>query len=363
MIYNVYFHPLAKFPGPKSNAATRIPYMYMTMTGNLPHTVKALHNKYGPVVRTAPDELSFITDGQDWKAIYGTRPGHSQKQKDFSFYQDGIDGHPNIIRSNDADHSRFRRLLSHAFSDNSLRGQEPIIQGYVDLLIRRLREMSESDKPVDLVSWYNFTTFDVIGDLAFGEPFNCLSNSNYHPWVKMVFDNVKAGTLAMMSRRLAGAKLLDFLIPKSLIAAKESFDNLTKEMVDERVKKSNDRPDFFANILKHNSTAKGFSHGELYSNTSILIIAGSETTATLLSGATYLLMRNPEVMAKLQEEIWGTFKSDAEINLESCNNLRYINAVLTEALRLYPPVPVGLPRWVDAQGDTVAGEFVPGGVS
>jgi hypothetical protein len=49
---------------------------------------------------------------------------------------------------------------------------------YFDLLIKRLYE--NYAKPINSVNWYNFTTFDIIGDLTFGEPFGCLENSKMH---------------------------------------------------------------------------------------------------------------------------------------------------------------------------------------
>ncbi|KAJ5111054.1 hypothetical protein N7532_001589 [Penicillium argentinense] len=362
IIYNVYFHPLSKYPGPRLMAATRIPYMQVVIGGRYAQRLKELHAKYGDVVRIAPDELSFI-DGNAWKAIYGTRPGHSQKQKDYRFYTPTVTNTSSIIQSNDIDHTRFRRLLSHAFSDSSLRGQEPIIKCYVDLLIQRLHENADNGtKPLNMVAWYNYATFDIIGDLAFGEPFDCLKNSEYHEWVKLIFSEIKFSAYANVSRRLPASKLLLPLItPKRVMTQKEWHRQLTTEKVMGRLEKNNERPDFYANILKHNGTEKGFSVGEMIANGSTLIIAGSETTATLLSGVTYLLLKNPRVLAKLQEEVRGAFKSEAQISFESCNRLEYCLAVLTEALRVYPPVGVGLPRIVDPQGDVIAGEWVPGG--
>ncbi|KAJ5334645.1 isotrichodermin C-15 hydroxylase [Penicillium brevicompactum] len=363
VIYNVYFHPLAKFPGPFSMAASRLPYLYMVATGNAPHLTTALHRKYGSVFRIAPDELSFVTDGEAWKRIYATRPGHGQKQKDHRFYQGSVDGHPSILLSGDQDHAFVRRSLSHAFSDSSLRGQEPYIQNYVNLLIHRLRERSHKEAvPVDLVSWYNFATFDIIGDLSFGEPFGCLKNSEYHPWVSMIFDNVKAGTICRVITRLpGGSTLLGLFAPQSLIDAKDNHEKLTVEKVDARVEKSNDRPDFFANILKHQNTEKEFPRGKLYSNASFIIVAGSETVATILAGTTYLLLKNPKALAKMQHEIRTAFKSDDEINMDSTSQLRYTQAVINESLRVFPPVPIGLPRYVDAQGDIIDGHWVPAG--
>ncbi|KAL6229195.1 hypothetical protein BDW75DRAFT_225493 [Aspergillus navahoensis] len=362
VIYNIYFHPLAKYPGPMFMAATRIPYMQLILGGQFPQTIKKLHREYGDVVRIAPDELSFI-NGDAWKAIYGTRVGHGQKGKDFRFYSPTAGGAPSIIVSNDVDHSRFRRLMSHGFSDTSLRTQEPIIKAYIDLLMKRLRENCEGGrKAVDLVKWYNFTTFDIIGDLAFGEPFECLKNSDYHKWVSILMSQIRTATYANVARRLPGSLyLLKFITPKYIIAEKDTHVELTKQKVKARLSKTNDRPDFFSNILKHENTEKGFSFQELVTNGSTLIIAGSETTATLLSGVTYLLLKNPRVLSKLQDEIRSTFIDDSEINLASCNKLEYCLAVLTEALRVYPPVAPGLPRIVDAQGDMIAGNWVPGG--
>jgi cytochrome P450 len=98
-------------------------------------------------------------------------------------------------------------------------------------------------------------------------------------------------------------------------------------------------------------------------NASTLIIAGSETTATLLSGVTYLLLANPSTLEKLTDEVRTTFKSDDEITLTSVGNLTYMLACLNEAMRRYPPVPIGLPRAVPKGGATIAGLAVPENVS
>lgn len=102
---------------------------------------------------------------------------------------------------------------------------------------------------------------------------------------------------------------------------------------------------------------------KLQSNSSILIIGGSETTATLLSGVTYFLLTNPEAMAKLTAEVRGAFKSEDEIDFVSVSTLPYLLACLDEALRMYPPVPTGLPRVVPKGGAKISGNYVPEGVS
>lgn len=105
------------------------------------------------------------------------------------------------------------------------------------------------------------------------------------------------------------------------------------------------------------------SEDELVSNSYVLIIAGSETTATLLSGVTFYILTVPGVMDKLKAEIRGAFAAEAEITWSAVNQLPYTLAVLNEGLRMYPPVPFGFPRMVEGLGDFVCGRWIPGGVS
>ena len=102
---------------------------------------------------------------------------------------------------------------------------------------------------------------------------------------------------------------------------------------------------------------------EIISTFGILLIAGSETTATLLSAATYYLLINKEVLDKLVTEIRTAFENEDEITMVSVNKLKYELAVLDEAMRIHPPVPIGSMRITPPQGAMVNGEWVPGGVS
>ena len=91
--------------------------------------------------------------------------GH-KKAKEAEFNKDPLDHatldkehrEHNIISSNNENHRRQRRLLSHAFSEAALRHQEPLLQGYVDLFVKRLKEQAKAEGPVDISKWLNFTT-------------------------------------------------------------------------------------------------------------------------------------------------------------------------------------------------------------
>lgn len=105
------------------------------------------------------------------------------------------------------------------------------------------------------------------------------------------------------------------------------------------------------------------SREEIGATTEVLLLAGSETTATLLCGATFCLLKNPDSLGKLTDEVRNAFSSTADMTVKSLARLPYLQACLDEALRFYPPVPGTLARRVIPQGDVVNGQFIPGNVS
>jgi cytochrome P450 len=155
-IYNIYFHPLAKYPGPLLAKISPIYSIWGLFRGRWPFDVHQLHLKYGPVVRLMPSELAF-TDPQAWKDIYGHRQGHPQFHKDpihVGSVQD-IPGSTTLTMADDENHARQRRTLAHAFSQKALLEQETIIRGYVDLLVAKLTPLAASGKAVNMCDWFS----------------------------------------------------------------------------------------------------------------------------------------------------------------------------------------------------------------
>ncbi|KAK3388721.1 cytochrome P450 [Sordaria brevicollis] len=378
-LYNLHLHPLRSFPGPLLHRASLFPYLYHQLTGRLPYTVHTLHRQYGPIVRISPNSLSF-SDPQAWKDIYGHRAhGEEEFAKPRVFYRLKTIP-PSLLSETRENHSTLRRLMAHGFSERSMRAQEGLIGGYVDELVRGLKRHcfgapgqqegeegkeeggKEGKKKVaqNMVAWYNWTTFDVIGDLAFGEPFGCLEKAEYDPWVDAIGKSIRFGSV-LLAIRLLG--LEDWVMPvlRRLSDRSRRFHlRRTMDKLERRVNLKMERPDFLEGLLRKREEW-GMDMQRLAANASLLIVAGSETTATLLSGATYLLLKHPEAMKKLTEEVRSTFKSDEEITLSSVNSLEYMLACLNEAMRHYPPVPIGMPRVVPKGGAKVAGTFVPQG--
>lgn len=365
-VYSLHLHPLSRYPGPKLAAITPLVHLLWDIQGKQHSIIKKLHDKYGDVVRIAPNSLAYRA-APAWKDIYGHRKkGHKIFRKDPALYAPTPNGVNAIITANDQEHARMRRLLTHAFSNKALREQEGILHVYADMLTDKLNGLfGDSSTPViDLTRWFNFTTFDLIGDLAFGEPFDCLSNDRYHWWVLTILDAVKASAyLKIFWFYPILFPLVSILIPKHLLKKRTDTFNLSVDKVHRRLQRQTTRPDFTSYILKHTTDGKGLSLSEIDANAGVFVLAGSETTAALLSGCVYYLLRNPDKYSQLVAEIRGAFDKVSDIKLSSIAELPYLNAVLTETLRIYPPIPAMLPRIVPEGGAVINGHYVPGGVS
>lgn len=132
--------------------------------------------------------------------------------------------------------------------------------------------------------------------------------------------------------------------------------------VQRRIKKGSEHRDFLHYILTANDD-KGMSTEEINVNAFSLSGAGSESTATAMSGAIFLLLAHNPVYVRLIQEIRSAHAAEVDITLASTHQLEYLDAVITETLRMYPPVAITLPRQVPTNGEVIAGAFVPPGTT
>ncbi|KAL7804862.1 cytochrome P450 [Trichoderma aethiopicum] len=360
VIYNLFFHPLRHFPGPKLWAIHYGFYARLELSGNGHKLMIPMHQKYGPVVRVAPDHLSFCHPDAMNDLCSHRKPGQLENghEKVRTMLLSG-----SIIDANRENHSRLRKSMANGFSNQAMIDQQPLILAYVEKLFAKLDEEIAKGEKIDMVARYNWTTFDIIGDLAFGEPFGCLENSKYHPWVETVFDGVKNVSIDGTFRRMPLLyKGLVMLTPKAMMDKLKQHNEMSEEKVRKRLATVTDRKDFMAAMTSRKGKDELTLH-ELIINAAVLIIGGSETTAVALSAATYHLCRNPAPLRKLCDEVRSSFTSEDEIDLMSTGRLNYMLAVLNEALRLHPPVPGTAPRTINEKGDIIAGHWVPPGTT
>ncbi|KAH8900663.1 putative P450 monooxygenase [Thozetella sp. PMI_491] len=355
-IYNVYFHPLSRYPGPKVAAASDYWFVRSHLRGSTPLDILKLHNRYGPIVRVAPNELSYVNPIA-WQEIYGhKKAGQPELSKDKK-YHSGFGAEPTLLNADREYHSLLRKLLAGGFSDSALRQQEPLIQQHVDLMMKKLQENGADGNIAQDLAF----TFDIIGHLTYGESFGCLENSRLHTWVKLFFHAARYYAYFQVAGRLPGFLKVPFFIwyiPSSMKNTMKTTDELSTAKVKYRLEMDETIPDFMGNLAATYREGK-MTFNQLVTNAKILTGAGSETTATLLAGVTWLLLTYPETLNRLTAEIRGKFNSAGEITIASVNTCKYLLACLEEALRIYPPSPATHARYVPPGGMKIDGIFVP----
>ncbi|KAK3394591.1 cytochrome P450 [Podospora didyma] len=372
VVYNLFFHPLAQVPGPMLWRASRLLFIRSLLSGNLPIDSKKIHQKYGDIVRIAPDEVSFARHDM-WRDIFVGQDGHQPLPKNPTFWK-APPGQPDNLAftSDPAASTRMRSVAMPAFTERALARQEPIMQAYVSLLVEKLSERASAAKianqkaVINVMDYFNWLAFDLVGQLALGEDFGCLKETELHQWVAILFSSMRAMALAAATRYYAGLEsILMYLIPASVRKAQTDHYSTARDKIHRRMlAEDTKRDDFMTPMLgENNPNFKNMSLPEVESTMVILLLAGSETTATALCGTFNYLTHNPAELRKLEQEIRGVFKREEDMTLRALQNLPFLNAVVSEGLRMCTPVPTGLFRIVPkgSGGATVCGVFLPEG--
>ncbi|CAI6234808.1 unnamed protein product [Periconia digitata] len=367
VLYDAFLGPLSKFPGPKLRALSKVPGLYTTIIGRDAYVRSSLHEKYGPIVRVNPTELSFNGGAEAWEAIYSFKK--PKPVRDPQFYAVGVNGCPDVVTADEANHSRQRKILSTGFSDQAMKGYEPLLKSWAEKMVTEMAKLASKGGEVDMLKYLNCTTFDIMGDLAFGEGLGMLEDGELSPWVQTIFGAFKAGTFWRCVMQYSA--LTSWLVGQLLFNSKqvrvkqwENFEYCQSRM-DKRLASEPAHSDLWSRILAKSDGAEKLSRDEFHSNAVTFMVAGTETTATALSGLIYLLHQdeNRHALEKLKDEVRGRFSSVGDITLESLARLEYMHAIIQEGLRVYPPAPSQLPRRTPSAGMVVNGKFIPGDIT
>ena len=363
VIYNLFFSPLRKVPGPSLYAISNLPKAWRnSVLGKHWYEVLGLHEKYGDMVRIGPNEVSCVSP-QAWNDIMGFKTGGRQvfgRDPEFmGLFQLGNDHFMSNDRSH---HSFFRRLISPGFSERAMASQESIIMDWADKFINNL--LQRTREPIDLVLTFHWATLDVMGDLTFGESFGCLENNKTSPWLALVmssqeFIGIFHFVLSFPTTRLLYKLALRLPITQRWLQSVEFTYNKAKARLE---KDAPDRKDILSLIWTDAQETKlAVSKEQVLSLATVLCLAGMETTSTTLSGVVFWVLSTPHAHEKLSREI-RSFETEDDLSLKNLVSLPYLNACISEGLRLHTPIAGAVPRIVPEGGDWVSGTFLPGGV-
>lgn len=151
-------------------------------------------------------------------------------------------------------------------------------------------------------------------------------------------------------------------IPPSVNAFLKMLDYSSK-MVAERKTYVPEEPDIMSHLLEAGPFYEDEKIEELLltGDSRLLIVAGSDTTATTLTYALYHLAKDKSLVKALREELdRSNIRNDESCTVLNLAPLTYLNGFINETLRLHPPVPGGVYRETPREGLTLNGHLIPG---
>ncbi|KND90425.1 Tryprostatin B 6-hydroxylase [Tolypocladium ophioglossoides CBS 100239] len=353
LVYRAAFHRLNRFPGP---FLARLSNLYVTLLSvkkfHLYEEIQALHHEYGDIVRVGPSELS-IADPKVVDLI------HSNQSPCYKGPWYNI-LHP--IRSlhtvrDQKEHARRRKTWDKGLGSKALRDYEPRVAEYTAQLLQKLDE--SQGEPLNMSTWFNFYSFDVMGDLAFGKGFNMLKDGLVHYYMESVHASMLAvGAFSHLVWIFPLLKAIPLVNSEHL-----RFQKWLADQVRQRRERKTDATDLFSWILAdYDAIGKPTPQDtvNLHGDAHLIVVAGSDTTAASLTCLFFELALHPRVVDTLRAEMDAYFAENQRPAAQSLSKLEYLQACINESLRLHQPVPSGLQRMTPLEGLQLGDTFVPG---
>jgi cytochrome P450 len=258
-----------------------------------------------------------------------------------------------LLTSEEPLHMRQRRLVQPAF-------HRARVAAYGETMLQFTQEMTDR--------WKSGATFDIhrsMLQLTLRIAGKCFFDSNVESDVQTISDAVTAfmGFLPLAFLPFPGLALkMPFPFIRRIRASQKELDALIDAMIVERRSSGEDRGDLLSMLLASldlEGQTGGMTDRQVRDECLTLLLAGHETTANGLSFCVFLMARNPEIQDRVFAEAAEVFAGDARNAVEAYEGLRYTLRVVSEALRIYPPV------WVTARtvatAYTYRGHWIPSG--
>ncbi|ETW83732.1 hypothetical protein HETIRDRAFT_472015 [Heterobasidion irregulare TC 32-1] len=350
-------HPLAKFKGPTLAKVSKWWASYVCATGKQHLYYKALHDRYGDIIRVGPNELS-IRNAAAIQPVLGTT-GLPKGP-----WWDNRSQPPSLVGQRDPSvHAHRRKPWNRGFTSAALKEYEVIIakrcRQLQECFEQKVEDVNGGVATVDISAWLSYFTTDFMGDMAFGGGFELMADGGD---VKGVWHIFEAGLeLAAILGHTSWILSLLNRLPGWQDQIIERMRNFARVNVARRLKLGATRKDLFY----HLSDEAGVEPARpppsvLAADGSLAIIAGSDTTATVLTALLYYLLSDKTAYARLQAEVDSAFPQGEEpLDAVKMAGMEYLNACINEAMRLQPPVPSGSQRSVlRGAGAKVIGQYI-----
>ncbi|KAI1372747.1 cytochrome P450 [Hypoxylon crocopeplum] len=391
IFYKRYASPLREYPGPFLASFSRFWKVISTAKEKTHLEHIALHRKYGPVVRIAPNELSFSSPAVARNILSAGKRFY--KTDFYSVFPPPEN--PDIFTEIREDvHAMKKKVANVPYSMAAMRQLSPFIDDTIDYLVSRLDQFCPDTaipgfqqaglpgrKPiVNLGDWLHFFAFDVLGEVAFGRSFGFLAAGvDKEDAIKTIDNSQKYNGIVgqipevdCLLRRNPLWKLVPAFNPENALITRIAREEMQKRRPFEAERDGkgaggDGREDLLSSLIRgHLKDKEKFHEGDIFAVAHGAIFAGSDSTASTMQSFFWHALSAPRVITRLIDEIEtavreGKISAQGNVQWTEAQNLTYFQACLKESMRMRPAVGVNITRYVPPEGIDVEGRHIPGG--
>ncbi|KAF4546895.1 Cytochrome P450-like protein 3 [Elsinoe fawcettii] len=363
LVYLLFFHPLASFPGPRLAAVTRLWLFFYEIRGCGHQKIAELHQELGKSVRIGPDELSFLDVDTYYDEVY-TQSTKFMKEPRFYRAFDNP-GASLFTRTMRFDHASMKRLMSHAFSRSNVIALVPMLHRNTHAWISKLKSHVSKNGKIPLWHATQCLTLDNASCFSYGSAEGAIESDDFHHPLFKGFDNF--APMVVVFQHFPWMQTLAHLILHHIPAFRSinrgsatGFDRLRHT----RVPGKEGLIMFESMLMKADKSRVILKADETISEGALMLVAGTGTTAAALTTAIYHLTRRPEIWKELRSQISSALsESSNHIDVVQLESVALLKAVIMESLRVAVPIRGRHPRVVPQGGWRYDGKILPHGVS
>ncbi|KAK3689051.1 cytochrome P450 [Podospora appendiculata] len=358
------WYRLRHVPGPLACGLSSLPMTYWSFEGRIHEHWKALAEKYGPLVRIGPNEV-MCTDGEVLRRILSVRSTY--KKDDWYIAARTHSDYDNILSMRDKDLRRERKkklmpaYIGKGTEDFEI-GIDRSIAAWMDLIDRKYLATGADFRPLDLALHTHYYSLDALGEVAYSRPLGYLAADSD---VNNVIAISKKALPLMIGfgnytplYRLLHKWPFSYVLPRSGDqAGLGAILGISSALIEERLRPdAKPQRDMLQCLI-----SSGLTREELDVEVGLQFFAGTDSIASAIRMTLLFLISTPSAYRKLQSEI-DTAKLSTPIRNAEAQALPYLQAVIHEGLRVFPPIGSALAyKNVPAGGDTIAGCALPAG--
>ncbi|KKK13544.1 hypothetical protein ARAM_001717 [Aspergillus rambellii] len=328
------------------------------LSGKSAFRFQSLHQRYGKMVRFAPGQVSTNTV-KSLRNIYGAGLGKSNTFLKTGFYR--AISRRNLFTATDPYyHATVRKLFSPSLSPGCMQAHEGVIKGCIGRLHALMRKRMVESSTLSLNDLYYSLSVDMVSEVLLGKSLGCLERGRPLFWTEQLPRIFYWATIRDQFEGSGVPTIIKWILRQVLRKGiRLRSEEARMRLIREQLKATHTRRDIMVEVMERAESSQ-LPENEIAENFSAIMLAGFHTTSHAICAAICLVLNHPETHSNLVTELRTAFKSIDDVSLEVLQKLPWLNSVITETLRIYPPVPLGGPR--TSPGAYVDGTYIPAGV-